>query len=558
MKKNKDWKAPAIRANAALILDLAKKIPRVEMDDFTRDKLNEVSTASAPRPKEKFPIWYPWKTKPMPKQLEALDSAWGQNIKAFFCEQGTGKSKIYTDMASAMFMEGKINAMVVLTKYSLRRNICQEFEKHSPLTEDDAETFFPDFSLVSGRKKADAFLLKKKNFKMLSIGLESLSNGEKKGRAYEYTERFLLCHNALVVVDESHLIKGHQSMRTMNACSLGLLTKFRMIGTGTPISHGPLDFYSQFDFLDPNIIGVGDYYSFRNRYAQMGGYEGKEIVGYENIDELMEIIKPWVFQVTKKEMMPDLPPKVYLGSREVKMTKEQEQLYKKVKKEKVAEIGHLIASKQDTEVVAQNALVAYSLLQQIACGYISYKVEDPTIRKVLRQREWLIPPERNPKLNELIECLDDLKLRGRQANIWTRYQMEVEQTVDYINKKLGKGTAVKYYGKMTQEEKNVAQAEFVDGKVDFFIANQEAAGTGLTFVNAEDAYYLSNSFRYIDRVQSEDRNHRRGTVNKVFYTDIVCEKTVEVKVQQALAERKDMADFVRGQMADGIDLSELF
>lgn len=556
-KKYSEWKAPAIRANAKLILDLTNKVPRIAMNEDCRDMLISVSTASAPRPSEKFPIWYPFKTTPMPKQVEALDSAWGQNIKAFFCEQGTGKSKIYTDMASAMFMEHKITAMVVLTKYSLRRNICNEFLKHSPLSEEDAEVFFPDFSTVGSRKKADAFLLKKKPFKVLAIGLESLSQGEKTGKAYEFTERFLLCHSCLVVVDESHLIKGHKSTRTLNACSLGNLAQYRMIGTGTPISHGPLDFYSQFEFLDPNIIGVGDYYSFRNRYAVMGGFEGKEIIGYDNIDELMEIIKPWVFQVTKEEMMPDLPPKVYMGSREVKMIPEQSKLYAKIKKDKMAEIGYLISKNEPIEVIAQNALVAYSLLQQVACGYISYKVEDKVTRKIIRQREWIMPPEKNPKLKELVECLDDLKSKGRQANIWTRYQMEVEQTTDYLNKVLGKGTAVKYYGEVSKEDKIKAERDFLDGKVDFFVANQESAGTGFTFVNAEDAYYMSNSFRYIDRVQSEDRNHRKGTINKVFYTDIVCENTVEVQVQQALAQRKDMADFVRSKMAEGAGLAEL-
>lgn len=555
MKSLKEWKAPAIRANAVIITDKVMKVPNIVVDKITKERLRECGTAIKPKPKEKFPIWYPWKTTPMPKQLEALDSAWGQDKKAFFCEQGTGKSKIYTDLSSAMYMENKINAMVVLTKYSLRRNICAEFVKHSPLSEEDAATFCPDFSTKSSQKKAEAFLFEKKNFKVLAVGLESLSNGEKRGQAYEYAEKFLLCHNAIIVVDESHLIKGHSSIRTLNSYHLGNLAKYRIIGTGTPISHGPLDFYSQFEFLDPNIVGVGDFYSFRNRYAEMGGFENKEVIGYNNIDELMEIIKPWVFQVTKEEMMPDLPPKNYLGSREVKMTKEQAELYNRIKKDKMAEIGAMIGRKMDIEVIAQNSLVAYSLLQQVACGYISYQV--PDAKKYIRQREWIIPPERNPKLLELLDMCDELKSYGRQANIWTRYQMEVEQTTEYINKRFGKNTAVLYYGKIDQEAKNRAQDGFVNGDFCFFVANQEAAGTGLTFVNAEDAIYLSNSFRYIDRVQSEDRNHRRGTKNVVNYTDIVCENTVEVKVQQALSQRKDMAQFVREQMEAGISMVDL-
>ena len=33
-----------------------------------------------------------------------------------------------------------------------------------------------------------------------------------------------------------------------------------------------MNLFMQFEYLDPNIIGIGDYYAFRNRYAIMGGY----------------------------------------------------------------------------------------------------------------------------------------------------------------------------------------------------------------------------------------------------------------------------------------------
>jgi hypothetical protein len=61
--------------------------------------------------------------------------------------------------------------------------------------------------------------------------------------------------------------------------------------TGTPVTKGPEDVFSQFKFLDPYILGYESFYSFRARYCIMGGFEQKQIVGYEHVDELIKMLK---------------------------------------------------------------------------------------------------------------------------------------------------------------------------------------------------------------------------------------------------------------------------
>ncbi|RQP10234.1 MAG: ATP-dependent helicase, partial [Microbacteriaceae bacterium] len=58
--------------------------------------------------------------------------------------------------------------------------------------------------------------------------------------------------------------------------------------------------------------------------------------------------------------------------------------------------------------------------------------------------------------------------------------------------------------------------------------------------------YYSNSFKLIDRLQSEDRAHRIGQDNSVLYIDLVAEDTVDEKVVEALRNKFNVASQITG------------
>lgn len=100
--------------------------------------------------------------------------------------------------------------------------------------------------------------------------------------------------------------------------------------TGTPVTKGPEDVYSQFRFLDPYILGYDSFYSFRARYCVMGGYENKQIVSYQYMDELTKSIEGHSFRVLKKDCL-DLPDKIY-QRHFVDLSPKQRKLYDSLKK----------------------------------------------------------------------------------------------------------------------------------------------------------------------------------------------------------------------------------
>ena len=59
--------------------------------------------------------------------------------------------------------------------------------------------------------------------------------------------------------------------------------------------------------------------------------------------------------------------------------------------------------------------------------------------------------------------------------------------------------------------------------------------------------YYSNNYDLEKRLQSEDRAHRIGQVNKVTYIDLICENTVDEKIVKALKSKINIANEILGE-----------
>ena len=200
--------------------------------------------------------------------------------------------------------------------------------------------------------------------KILIINVEAFST--KKGVAF--VEKFILAHNALIAVDESTTIKNPKAQRTKNLLKLALNTKYRRILTGFPVTQSPLDLYSQSAFLSTQLLGYSSFYSFQNRYAKvinrsMGQRTFRQVVGYQNLEELTENVNEFSYRVLKKECL-DLPDKVY-QRREVELTPEQKKVYKQLK-------DYAIAQLESSELVSVTSVLTQILrLHQVVCGLLN-------------------------------------------------------------------------------------------------------------------------------------------------------------------------------------------
>jgi len=538
------WQATALSRNAEFMLS----DPRIKQA-MTPDAV-AVAEKSVNRVKirrEPFPAWYRFKTQPFKHQQQALDHVWGLERHALFMEMGTGKTKVAIDLNAARMMEGSIDTLVVFCPNAIRDNWADEWATHSPL-QDIPALIVGD--LTKSKKQALVTRASGLERSVIVVGMESLQQKRRGGSAWDTLLEMVGGRKYAVVVDESHLAKNPDANRSKNVEDIAGNAQFCGIMTGSPIAQGILDLYQQFQILDPDIIGIGDYFSFRSRYAEMGGFENRQVIGYNNVEELMGLVKPYVFQCTKKEAL-DLPEKLYTR-RIVKMTKEQEKVYREIDKESETMISDAVSRGTPFELVVEQVLAKYNALQQVTGGFVNYddilEVDEfgGTVDKV-RKSAWLVEPERNPKVKELMAIAEEHG--DKPIIVWAKFRNEIEIIVNALRAKYGPDSVAEYHGGISREDRKASMAGFKEGRHRFFVANQQTGGTGLTINEANVVVYFSNSLKLVERLQSEDRNHRIGQKNDVLYIDLVCQGTKDVDVMQAIRDKKDVADYVRDSMA---------
>ena len=469
---------------------------------------------------------YKFKTKPYEHQLLALTKSWNKREYAYFMEMGTGKSKVLIDNVAMIYDKGGINAAIIVAPKGVYRNWSEkEIPAHMPdHIEKHIGVWTPAPTLKQKKELMKLFEVGH-DLKILIINVEAFST--KKGVAF--VERFILGHLPLIAVDESTTIKNPKAQRTKNLLKLAINTKYRRILTGFPVTQSPLDLYSQSSFLSPHLLGYASYYSFQNRYAQvinrkMGARSFRQVVGYQNLDELSKNVNEFSYRVLKKECL-DLPDKIY-QRREVELTPEQKKVYKQLKDYAIAELD-------SHEIVSVTSILTQILrLHQVICGFVRHDNGE----------------EVEVKSNRLDELLNILQEIQGKTIIWANYQYDIKRILKTLQEITGTESVATYYGETPDEERQEIIRRFQDpnSQLQYLVSNTQTGGYGITLTEASNVIYYSNNYDLEKRLQSEDRAHRIGQTNKVTYIDLVAKGTVDEKIVKALRNKLDLAQEVLG------------
>ena len=469
---------------------------------------------------------YKFKTEPYAHQLEALKRSWNKTEYALFMEMGTGKSKVLIDNIAVLYDRGAINAAVIVAPKGVYKNWS---EREIPIHMPDHVLCHVGVWNPAPKAKEKKELLKlfevSDNLKILMVNVEAFST--KKG--VTFVEKFLLTHNALIAVDESTTIKNPKAQRTKSLVKLAINTKYRRILTGFPVTQSPLDLYSQSEFLSSHLLGHTSFYTFQNRYAQlinrnMGQRTFRQVVGYQHLEELTEKVNNFSYRVLKKDCL-DLPDKVY-QRREIELTPEQKKIYKEIKEYAIAELA-------SHEIVSVTSVLTQILrLHQVVCGFVKHDNGEEVEIK-------------NNRISELMDILSELQ--GKTI-IWANYQYDIKRITKTLEDLVGAESVATYYGGTPEEDRQPIINRFQDpeSKLQYLVSNVQTGGYGITLTQASNVIYYSNNYDLEKRLQSEDRAHRIGQVNKVTYIDLVAKGTVDEKIVKALRNKLNLAQEVLG------------
>ena len=327
----------------------------------------------------------------------------------------------------------------------------------------------------------------------------------------------------MIICDESQRIKTHDSQQSKAIHKLGDAARYKLILSGTPVQNQAIDIWSQYRFLDRTVFG-DNFWQFKGRYCQMGGFNNKQIVGYRDLNQLIQKEHSIAFRVTKEEAL-DLPEQTF-EIRRIEMSQKERQLYDQIRRDNYA------ALENGGQVTATTVLTRLLRLQQITGGFL---VSDGSDK-----------PEQvsTSKLDALQDILMDYVIDGgKKLVVFAHFIPEVKAIIELAAKTLPKGKkAVAIYGAVKKEDRGDIVKQFQEDPGTVLMIGQiDTAGTGITLTAANTCVYYSKTYNYATYEQSLSRIHRIGQRNTCTYIDLVIENTVDEMITRALRKKEDLA-----------------
>lgn len=432
----------------------------------------------------------------------------------FLFEMGCGKTLTAIAVAGAAYEMGAIEKVLIVAPTS----VCSVWPKEF----DDYATFKYKVNVMLGEKKQrlkELESLKAFPFRCLKVAVINYESTWRDG----IFESLVDWKPDLIIADESQRIKTPDANQSKAMHQLGDIAKYKLILSGTPVQNNAMDIFSQYRFLDSTVFGR-NFYAFRNRYAIMGGFSNKQVVGYKDLDKLIQKEHSIAYRVTKDEAL-DLPEQTFL-TRYIRMDTKDKNLYDQIRKNSFAEL------EDGGQVSAPTVLTKLLRLQQFTGGFI--------------QADESLKPELvfKGKLNALEDILDDYVIdAGKKLVVFCRFRPEIDLIQKLLNKKKIKYASI--YGDIKIDDRGDIVKDFQNNpKTMVFLAQIDTAGLGITLTAADTCVYYSVNFNYAAYSQSLARIHRIGQKNACTYIHLVVEKTIDEKVLKALAKKEDLAKSV--------------
>jgi len=435
-------------------------------------------------------------------------------------EPGTGKTLLAIAVSGKRFLRGEIKRLLIIAPKSVLPVWEEEFEE---------KVDFPYYLEVLDQRKVRQRYQRirqwrdKPGLNVIVINYDSVP------KLRSVLEKWI--RGGMIILDESQRIKNGRAKRSKAIHKLGDKAKYRMILTGTPITQSPLDIFSQYLFLDPEIFGR-KFIPFRNRYAIMGGYKNYKVKRYIRLDELSRKAYTIAYRVTKKEAL-DLPP---ITHRILPCYLERsKKYYDEMDKE-------LTLTLSETETIVSPIVLTKMLrCQQITGGFIT---RDPMDEEGKKETIWI----GNEKLEVLKDFLEDFP-KHKKIVIVARFIPEIE-AIEKLLKKLGI-SVLTLHGK-TKNRKEVIQ-KFRKTDTRALVFQIRTGGLGITLTEADTIIFYSKSFSYEDYDQAISRVYRQTQKNKVTVYHLIAKGTIDEDIQEAIEQKKDLATYVVDILRGGVN-----
>ena len=450
--------------------------------------------------------------KPFDHQIEGINFGLDpKHNKWLLCDSmGLGKTNEIIWYAETLKRRGLIDhCLVICGVDSLRQNWKKEIQKFSTesvlvLGEKVSKTGKVSYAPVDQRAKQ---LLEPIEEFFVVVNVATL-------RSDKVVEAFKKSKNkfGLIAVDEAHKISNKSSQQGANLLKLN--SPYKIAATGTPIVNSPLSAYLLLSWTDNDKSTLTTY---KSNYCEFGGFGGKQVIGYKNLDVLKEEMDSCSIRRTLDQVRDDMPLKT-VHYEVIEMSDAHRKFYEAVK-EGVKEEADRV------ELKSGNLLALTTRLRQAtACPAIL------TTQDIL-----------SSKLERCVEIVEDLVSQGEKVVILSTFKEPVYQ----LAKLLEKYKPLVATGDVDDQIAFSRMDQFQNDPISkVFIGTHGKCGTGFTLNAASYMVCIDTPYTYSSFSQSTDRIWRVTNTRPAFITVLTCEDSIDERVAAIVENKKELADFL--------------
>jgi SNF2 family DNA or RNA helicase len=318
----------------------------------------------------------------------------------------------------------------------------------------------------------------------------------------------------LIILDEGQRIKNWEAKtsRVIKA----LKSPFALVLSGTPLENRLDELYSVVEFIDDRRLGPA--FRFYNRYRIVD--EKGKVLGYKNLDELRERLRPLLLRRTRKMVMSELPPRA-TEIRRIPPTDEQLDLHNA----QMRIVKTIICKKYISEMDLLRLQKALLICRMAANS--TFLVDK-------------VPPGYSSKLAEFENLLDQLvEEEDRKIVLFSEWTTMLGLIEPLLGKR--KVPYVRLDGSIPQKKRQGLISHFQRNPDCKFFITTNAGATGLNLQAANTVINVDLPWNPAVLEQRISRVHRMGQKRPVQAFLLVTEETLEEKLLGTLSAKHDLA-----------------
>ena len=332
----------------------------------------------------------------------------------------------------------------------------------------------------------------------------------------------------IVILDEAQRIKNF-STKTAEAVKR-LPRKHALVLTGTPLENKLEDVYSIVQFLDPHLLMP--LWQFAADHFMISRKKKGNILGYRNLSDLHEKLKPLVIRRKKEEVLKDLPDEV-VNNYYVDLHQEQQEIHSGYLRVLVSLMNKKFLTPMDLRRI-QEILVR----MRMVCDS-TYLIDRTT--------------HISPKLTELASVIDELVVQSKRKMVifseWTTMTFLIARHLSEVGLPF-----VELSGKVPVNKRQALIDEFTNNPECRVFLSTDAGGTGLNLQAADCVVNFELPWNPAKMNQRIGRVSRIGQKSKcINVVNFICKGSIEEKIYAGIQLKTDL---FKGVFEGGKDVVE--